>query len=268
MKKLFSLFLLIILTSCNQEISSNSISSTTSSTSEEINNEQYWDVSNVDISHIDKENRLICFTFDDGPISNTAEELLDVFDNFNKKYASEGFTAHGTFFYKGINVIEENKSIIERAIESNFQIGNHTVNHKHLENLSSQEINEEISGTLNSLNSFVDINETLVRLPFGTYNDLVLENVNYPMINWTKGLDTLDWNGKTADEIYNTVINNLCDGGIVLMHEGFQTTINAVKKLLPALYERGYQVVTIDEYCKAREIKLERHKVYTYLGDI
>ena len=88
------------------------------------------------------------------------------------------------------------------------------------------------------------------------------------MINWTKGLDTLDWNGKTADEIYNTVINNLCDGGIVLMHEGFQTTINAVKKLLPALYERGYQVVTIDEYCKVREIKLERHKVYTYLGNI
>ena len=60
MKKIFTLFLLIILTSCNQEISSNSISSTTSSTSEEINNEQYWDVSNVDISHIDKENRLIC----------------------------------------------------------------------------------------------------------------------------------------------------------------------------------------------------------------
>lgn len=138
MKKLFTLFLLILLTSCNQEIASNSISSTTSSTSEEINNEQYWDVSNVDISHIDKENRLICFTFDDGPISNTAKELLDVFDNFNKKYASEGF----------------------------------------------------------------------------------------------------------------------------------QTTINAVKKLLPALYERGYQVVTIDEYCKVREIKLERHKVYTYLGNI
>ena len=289
MKKLPSLLLLTLLTACNNGTTSISNStgtsnngttsisgsgstsnndSKTSTSTGEIGKEKYWDVSNTDISHIDKDNRLICFTFDDGPISNTANQLLDVFDNFNKNYASEGFEAHGTFFYKGINVVEANKSTIERAIKSKFQIGNHTLNHKHLEDLPAREIKAEVNGTITNLNKFVDVNEALVRLPFGTYNDLVLDTINYPLINWTNGLDTLDWSGKSADEIYNTVINNLCEGGIVLMHEGYQTTINAVKKLLPALYERGYQVVTINEYCKARDIKLERHKVYTYLGDL
>lgn len=279
MKKTSNLILLMLLTSCSNgsaSISNSTIPSTsdsnipsnTSTSNTEYDNEKYWDVSNTDISHIDKENRLICFTFDDGPITSTANQLLDVFDSFNKNYASEGFEAHGTFFYKGININESNRSTIERAISSGFQIGNHTVNHKHLETLPAREINKEVNGTLESLNELVQINEALVRLPFGTYNDIVLDTINYPMINWTNGLDTLDWNGKSSEEIFDTVINNLCDGGIVLMHEGYQTTISAIKKLLPALYERGYQVVTINEYCKVRDIKLERHKVYNYLGNL
>ena len=137
-------------------------------------------------------------------------------------------------------------------------------------NSSSYKIEEELydlEEILDKLNDLLGINDALVRLPFGTYNNTVLETVNYPMINWTNGLDTLDWSGKTASEIQETVMNHLGDGSIVLMHEGFEPTIQALKNLLPLLYERGYQVVTINEYAKVRGISLKRHQVYTTLAE-
>lgn len=255
-------------TSFSSSFSSSKENPSTSSSVSSIDEKEYWDVSSTDVSHIDPENRLICFTFDDGPISYTANKLLDVFDKFNSEYKEEGFEAHGTFFYKGINVVDANQETIERALQSGFQIGNHTVNHKHLEDLPAREIKSEVQGTIDALKNYTSLDSALVRLPFGTYNETVLDTVNVPMINWTQGLDTLDWSGKTASEIYDTVMNNLVEGGIVLMHEGYETTIQAVKNLLPSLYERGYQVVTINEYCKVRNIRLEPHKVYTYLGDL
>lgn len=250
-------------TTSNPTSSSSHIASSSTSTIDE----NAWDVSNVDVSHIDPENRLICLTFDDGPIPYYENKILDVFENFNKEYGKDGFTAHGTFFYKGTNVKEENKETMLRALENGFQIGNHTENHVHLENLKAREIKSEVKTALDKLNDLLGINDALVRLPFGTYNNTVLETINYPMINWTKGLDTLDWSGKTASEIQETVMNHLGDGSIVLMHEGFEPTIQALKNLLPLLYERGYQVVTINEYAKVRGISLKRHQVYTTLAE-
>lgn len=253
----------------NSDLSSNSTSpsSNAPSSSTSTIDEDAWDVSNVDVSHIDPENRLICLTFDDGPIPYYENKILDVFDDFNQKYGEDGYTAHGTFFYKGSNVKEENKDTMLRALESGFQIGNHTENHVHLENLKAREVKSEVTTALDKLNDLLGINDALVRLPFGTYNNTVLETVNYPMINWTNGLDTLDWSGKTASEIQDTVMNHLGDGSIVLMHEGFDPTIQALKNLLPLLYERGYQVVTINEYAKVRGISLKRHQVYTTLAE-
>ncbi|CDD92796.1 polysaccharide deacetylase [Coprobacillus sp. CAG:826] len=254
----------------NSDTASTIVLSTSSNTplsSTSTMDEDVWDVSNVDVSHIDPENRLICLTFDDGPIPYYENKILDVFENFNKEYGKDGFTAHGTFFYKGTNVKEENKETMLRALESGFQIGNHTENHVHLENLKAREIKSEVKTALDKLNDLLGINDALVRLPFGTYSNTVLETVNYPMINWTNGLDTLDWSGKTASEIQETVMNHLGDGSIVLMHEGFEPTIQALKNLLPLLYERGYQVVTINEYAKVRGISLKRHQVYTTLAE-
>jgi len=52
-------------------------------TTEEIKKD-LWEIPDVDISHINPNNRLICFTFDDGPKTETSFKLLKVFENFNK----------------------------------------------------------------------------------------------------------------------------------------------------------------------------------------
>ena len=82
-------------------------------------------------------------------------------------------------------------------------------------------------------------------------------------INWTASLDVSDWQESvTENDIYNTVSSNLLDGGIVLMHQGYDKSTNAVKRLLPDLKARGFQVVSVSELIKYYDAKAEIGKLY------
>lgn len=52
------------------------------------------------------------------------------------------------------------------------------------------------------------------------------------------------------------------DGDIILMHDLYPSTANAVKKLVPRLRKKGYQLVTIDELFYYKGIKAKAGKVY------
>ena len=58
------------------------------------------------------------------------------------------------------------------------------------------------------------------RAPYGDVNSSVLEAVGDAGYDYTIGwsIDTLDWQGLSADTIINTVVNNIHPGAIVLMH--------------------------------------------------
>ena len=81
-----------------------------------------------------------------------------------------------------------------------------------------------------------------------------------PILNWT--IDTLDWQGKTAQEIYDRVWQDKYAGAIVLMHDGYANTVTAMKRLLPDLKQAGYQAVTISQMSKAHDCPLRVGSVY------
>jgi len=80
------------------------------------------------------------------------------------------------------------------------------------------------------------------------------------LIDWT--IDTLDWTGVSADTIYHTVYENRFSGAIVLMHDGYKNTVEAVKRLLPDLKADGYQVVSVSLLAKTHNCTLQRGKTY------
>ena len=100
----------------------------------------------------------------------------------------------------------------------------------------------------------------LFRAPYGKLNDEVKAAANAPIIDWT--IDTLDWQNRSADDIYNTVLNGVFDGAIVLMHDGYTQTYQAVKRLLPALKKAGYQAVSVSQLAKANGCVLKTGSVY------
>jgi peptidoglycan/xylan/chitin deacetylase (PgdA/CDA1 family) len=218
---------------------------------------EIWDVTDVDLSKIDTTKKLISFTFDDSP-SSTIENIFAVFADFNEK--NPDCPASATVFFNGLYVNANTLHHVHTAHILGFELGNHTFSHFDLTTLSEEVLSEEIDKTDDVLFSVDGQRRHLLRAPYGRLNDFIKERAPAPLIDWT--IDTVDWSGVTEESIYNAVANNLFDGAIVLMHDGYANTVSALKKLLPHLKEAGYQVVSVSQLAKAHNCVLKKGRVY------
>lgn len=224
------------------------------------NAEPVWNTADTDVSHVDISRKLISFTFDDAPDS-TMKGLLNAFTSFNESNAD--CPASATFFCNGIRVDASNLHMLEAAYHAGFELGNHTDSHKNLIVLSPEKIKTEIDAVDKILQKIDGKEKHLVRAPYGNVNDKVRAASEAPLIDWA--IDTEDWKGIPAEKIYNVVYSERRPGAIVLMHDGYKNTVEAVKKLLPALKEDGYQVVNVSQLSKALDCPFFAGKVYTHV---
>ena len=141
-----------------------------------------------------------------------------------------------------------------------MELGNHSQHHYDLTTLNLPTLQREIEQTDEILRQIDNKATHLFRAPFGKVNSLLRESVSAPIFDWT--IDTLDWTGVSADEIVETVLNGVYTGAVVLMHDGYDNTVDALKRLLPILDERGYQVVSISQMAKAHDCPLKIGGVY------
>ena len=160
-----------------------------------------------------------------------------------------------TFFMLG-NKMKYNSDIILKVYNSNSEVASHTYSHKYLTKLNDTDLDTEFNSTSIIFNEITGGNIDYLRPPYGIYNDKVIENSPYPLILWN--IDTKDWLTRDSNEIYNNIINNVCDGCIVLLHDTYKETIDALKITLPVLKEKGYEVVSISNLLKAKNIELKR----------
>ena len=63
-------------------------------------------------------------------------------------------------------------------------------------------------------------------------------------------VDTLDWKNRNSAYVTNAVLKNVKDGDIVLMHDLYESTADASKKIIPTLVKRGYQLVSELSDCR------------------
>jgi peptidoglycan/xylan/chitin deacetylase (PgdA/CDA1 family) len=221
------------------------------------NNENTWDVSDVDVSYIDENRRLIAFTFDDTP-AKTLENILTVFTSYNEENPDCKATA--SLFVNGGLISESSQHLLHLAYAYGFELGNHTQNHRDLTTLTKEELLAEIDTTDTILEKIDGKKRHLLRAPFGRTNELFKTVAGAPIIDWT--IDTLDWTNIDAEKITEQVMKEKFSGGIVLMHDGYQGTVDALKQLLPALKAEGYQVVSVSAMAKMHNCVLKNGTTY------
>lgn len=200
---------------------------------------------------IDKNTKLIAFTFDDGPNYNTSS-VIDTLVKYN---------VTATFFVMGKN-IKGNEKIIKKMYDSGMEIGNHTFNHLLLTKYSSEKIEEEIANTNDLIFEITGRYPSLLRTSYGSVNKKVKQLANMPIIIWD--IDTLDWKYKNSNRIANRILNKVNDGDIILMHDIYKSTLNSLDIVIPALIERGFQIVSVSELFYYKDIDLENGKVYGF----
>ena len=199
---------------------------------------------------VDGTKPMIAFTFDDGPFTKVDQRILDVLDTYGGR---------ATFFIVGSRV-NDYKDTLKRIHDSGSEIGNHTYNHKNLENLAPEEVISQIEMTNDAVEAVTGFRPKLVRVPYGAFKGQVSGLVSYPMIQWN--IDTEDWSSKDKDAILSTLLSQAKDGSIILMHDLYPSTAEAFEAAVPQLVAQGYQLVTVSEMYAAKGIPLEAGQVY------
>ena len=207
----------------------------------------YFDASGVvDPSRVQK---LVALTYDDGPSKHT-DDVLD---------AMEKHGAKCTFFVVGQQA-EYWKDQLKREADLGMEIGSHTYDHQWLTDLDADGITDEMNHNDEVISGISGVTPPVMRPTGGLMNATVVKTIQKPMILWD--VDTLDWKTKDDDTTYQTIMDQVKDGSIVLMHDLYAPSGNIADKLISSLTDQGYKCVTVSELAKAYGYDLEPGSQY------
>lgn len=195
------------------------------------------------------EGPLAALTFDDGPDAYTSR-LLDTLEKYK---------ARATFFMLGQQV-EKYPEEVRRMDTLGCEIGNHSYDHADLTGLDNSGVQIQFGQTNETLIQTIGRGASVARPPYASMNQSVLDNIGMPSIIWN--IDTLDWQTMNAQATIDTVLNQVTDGDIILMHDIHQTSVQAAEALIPALIDRGYTLVTISELANIKGVPLQPGNTY------
>lgn len=205
-----------------------------------LNKDTYYKKINNKI--IDPYKKVVAFTFDDGP-SKYTESIIDLL------YEND---ANGTFFILG-NKVKYYSNIINKSISYGNEIGNHSYNHKSLNNLSKEDFLYQINTTQNIIYEISGYTPKYLRPTYGNTSTNLKKYSPLEIVLWT--VDPEDWKYKNSKTIAKRVLDKVKDESIVLMHDTKERTFKALKIIIPELKKQGYQFVTISQLKEVQKIR-------------
>jgi len=186
---------------------------------------------------IDPNKPMVALTFDDGPSPYT-DEVMSVFEKYH---------ATASFFMLGQN-IQSYPDTVKHMVEYGFEICNHSLDHQSIASDDKAFIANEIYDTQDILYKMTGHEPTRIRPPYGEYNDLTYEVANGNGVHITLwNVDTEDWSNRDKNITLERAKAGAYDGAIILFHDLYPTSLEAVKELIPYLQAEGYQLVTVSD---------------------
>jgi len=226
----------------------------------------------VPLSRSLTDHKILALTFDGGSAANGADSIVTILSDRNIKT---------TFFLTGKFIIEF-PDIVQKMIDNNHELANHTRSHPHLTSFADDnqhhtldKVNRDfVLAQLNQTDSllysgFASHLKPYWRAPFGEYNQEILlwaAEAGYKHVGWSRGGDTRDWINdqdspyyRSAEDIYDYLIDmesrGQLQGAILLMHLHSDRIDDMPYKILPKLINflknKGYRLVTISDLIHA-----------------
>lgn len=217
-------------------------------------------------TYIDPDHPVICLTFDDGPQfwygpdESSSKAIVDTLYKYD---------ATATFYVAGYSLEERDEwtdyqaySFLKESINNGNEYGSHTAEHNDLDDISTaQGIREVIMEPAEFMKDLVGYDMVTYRPPGGIFNDDVLKAQPYPAILWN--VDSNDWDNRDPEMIYNKIMSyELDDGDILLFHDIYDETAQAIEKIVPELISQGYQLVTVKDMLQHFNIDVNNLSYY------
>ena len=201
---------------------------------------------------IDPSRPMVALTFDDGPSMYTPD-ILDILERNN---------CRATFCVIG-NLVDKRSDMVRRAFELGCEIIGHSWDHRNFTKLKAETIKQQLRDTTTAINAVTGYSPMLYRPPLGAYDDKVMRasaELGYALVNWS--VDSRDWSRKDAKKVYNGIMNDVFDRSIILCHDLYASTVEAVERVIPDLLAEGYQLVTVSELLYYSDITPVPGKLY------
>lgn len=180
----------------------------------------------------------VFLTFDDGPIPEITDWVLNQLKVYNAK---------ATFFCIGNN-IEKHPEVFNKLLEEGHAIGNHTFNHvKGWNTLNKTYFKEvEMCEVEIQKSPIVNLKSKLFRPPYGKIKpsqSRILRKLGYKIIMWD--ILSADYKKEISKEkCLENVLKNVESGSIIVFHDSikaFQNLEYVLPKTLQYLSENGYE---------------------------
>ncbi len=190
------------------------------------------------------EKKNIYLTFDCGYEAGYTEGILNVLEESN---------VNATFFITG-HYLNTADDLVKRMIENGHIIGNHTVNHKCLPEITDEEIKEEVMKLHNALYEKFGYEMTFFRPPKGEFSQRVIKQISdlgYKTVMWSSAYD--DWNkdnqGRT-EYGKKKILDNLHNGCVLLLHSTSEDNEKILKDVIIEARKMGYEFKSLNEFEK------------------
>ena len=186
--------------------------------------------------------KYIYLTFDEGYEAGYTSQILDTLKQNNVK-ATFFITAHY------VNTQEE---LVKRMIDEGHIVGNHTVNHKSLPDISDEEIKKEVMDLHQAIYEKFNYEMKYIRPPKGEFSERTLKVTNslgYKNVMWSFAYQ--DWDEKkqpSEEEAKKRILDNTHNGEIMLLHGNSKTNTNILDSIIKEIKEQGYKFKSLDEW--------------------
>lgn len=195
------------------------------------------------VSHVETGDKVIAFTFDDGPTPDYTEYVLEVLASHD---------ASATFYVTG-GESEAHPELLAEIAAAGHEIGNHTYSHPRLYFLPASAVADEIERT-DAIIRAAGYEGPITFRPPGCKRllttPLYLASHNRTTVTWNLEPDSIEEVAGDADAITSYVVDNASPGSIVLMHvmyAGREPSREALPEILEQLSAAGYRFVTVTE---------------------
>ncbi len=193
--------------------------------------------------------KLVALTFDDGPYRETTTRLLDILKEKDVK---------ATFFELGNRMLAA-PEVSVRAVDEGHEVESHSVSHAILSKLSRGEVAADYERMKEIFSEVLGCEPQYLRPPYGAMSSSV-RSLPIVLMGWT--VDSRDWESRDPAAILAEVQRMSFDGAVILMHDIYDTTVDAVGPMIDWLRGQGYEFVTIEEMVQARGRELKPGILY------
>ena len=184
----------------------------------------------------------VYLTFDEGYEAGYTEKMLAVLKE-NQVSATFFLTAH---------YLNTQPDLVKKMIDEGHIVGNHTVNHKSMPDLSDDQLKKEVMDLHAAMYEKFGYEMKYIRPPKGEYSERTVAYTNslgYKTVMWSLAYDDWDENKQGREEYGKSkILNNIHNGAVILLHGNSKDNSNILDSCIKEIKKMGYEFKSLDEF--------------------